>query len=89
MKVRGIRADEDFILRALGVGGRIRIDKLKGLGSRACRSDSGALFQATRYGFRLVHILCLADIISCNVRIQAHRVDPDSLIAEVESVGVS
>ena len=80
MKVRGVRADEDLILRALGIGGRICVDKLKGLWSSARRSDSSALLRATRYGFRLVHILCLVDIISCNVRIQVYRVYPDSLI---------
>lgn len=66
MVIESIRANEDFILRAFGVGGRVRRDKLEGLGrksmGRARRCKSCAWIWPRRYGSRLVHVL-LVDII--------------------------
>lgn len=63
MKVGGIRANEDLVLRALRLRRRKGRDELEGFGSRERRCDSSAFMQPTGHGLRLLHILSYADII--------------------------
>lgn len=63
VEVGGVGADEDFVLRPLGFGGRVGRDKLEALRSRARRCRPSAYIPPTRDGFRLVHVLSAVDII--------------------------